>query len=445
MVLTCRSLQPATADCPQEPVREDAMAREAGDGTRSRPADKGPDAGPCKRPDGWVERSGQKGTAGHRQCNRHCAGDGKKSNRQQQTSQRGAGHPLILARLSRNRCHRCWHANLAKFAEQRVIRQIQMFLHVAPRLLDVAVHQHFENRGVRAVGRAPPLQRRGDFVTVKQMNITALNGFRRGLAAHRPAIGLWVTLDSPSITEIAVALGLDWVVVDAEHGHLDWQEIVAHLRAAVRSSTVVLVRIAELNGGLIKRALDLGADGIVIPWIESAEQLRQAVRFCRYPPEGMRGIGAERATVWGQAFLEHAAEANDHVLVVPIIETVRAASQVPAMLAVEGVEVFFFGPADFSASAGYRGQWEGPGIADEILKLKNSIQAAGKSCGVMATSQENLQQRVAQGFQVVGLGTDAGLLIRGMRENLSMLGRDGTPRANMEAGVPTVATQEGNP
>jgi 2-dehydro-3-deoxyglucarate aldolase/4-hydroxy-2-oxoheptanedioate aldolase len=115
------------------------------------------------------------------------------------------------------------------------------------------------------------------------------------------------------------------------------------------------------------------------------------------------------------------------------------------MLAVEGVEVFFFGPADFSASAGYRGQWEGPGIADEILKLKNSIQAAGKSCGVMATSQENLQQRVAQGFQVVGLGTDAGLLIRGMRENLSMLGRDGTPRANMEAGVPTVATQEGNP
>jgi 2-keto-3-deoxy-L-rhamnonate aldolase RhmA len=263
------------------------------------------------------------------------------------------------------------------------------------------------------------------------MNIAALEKFRRSIAANRPVLGLWVTLESPSITEIAVALGLDWVVVDAEHGHLDWKEIVEHLRAAVRSSTVMLVRIAELNGGLIKRALDLGADGVVIPWIETAVQLRQAVSFCRYPPEGVRGIGAERATLWGQALVEHTAEANDNVLVVPIIETAGAARQVPAMLAVPGVEVFFFGPADFSASAGYRGQWEGPGIADEILRLKNSIQAAGKACGVLATSQENLQQRTAQGFQMVGLGTDTGLFIRGVQDNLRVLQRDRVPRADL--------------
>ncbi len=195
------------------------------------------------------------------------------------------------------------------------------------------------------------------------MKTNAILKFRRQLAGNNPVLGLWVTLEAPSITEMAVALGLDWVVIDAEHGHLDWKDIVEHLRATVRSDTVALVRIAELNGALIKRALDLGADGIVIPWVENADQLRQAVAFARYPPAGKRGIGAERATAWGQGLIEHTAVANDNVLVVPIIETVPTLAQVPAMCQVDGVEVFYFGPADYSATAGYRGPGEGPGVA----------------------------------------------------------------------------------
>src|SRR6185312_8122487 len=108
------------------------------------------------------------------------------------------------------------------------------------------------------------------------MKPAAIQKLRRKLAADEPVFGMWVTLEAPSITEMAVALGLDWVVIDAEHGHLDWKEIVEHLRTTVRSDTVALVRLAELNGGLIKRALDIGADGVVIPWIESSEQLKQA-------------------------------------------------------------------------------------------------------------------------------------------------------------------------
>ena len=203
-------------------------------------------------------------------------------------------------------------------------------------------------------------------------------------------------------------MGLDWVVIDAEHGHLDWKDIVEHLRATVRSETVALVRIAELNVGLIKRALDIGADGVVVPWVETAEQLAQAVRFARYPLEGVRGIGAERATAWGQALVEHTSTANEHVLVVPIIETVKGAANVPAMCQVPGVEMFLFGPADFSASAGYRGQWEGPGVADEIVRLKDILRQAGKHCGVVATSDADVQQRIDQGFRMIGLGMDAG-------------------------------------
>src|SRR5262245_20304531 len=113
------------------------------------------------------------------------------------------------------------------------------------------------------------------------MKTAACRALRRTLASDRPALGLWVTLESPSITEIAVTMGLDWVVIDAEHGHLDWKEIAEHIRATVRSETVALVRVAELNGGLIKRALDIGADGVVIPCVDTAQQTAQGVRFGR--------------------------------------------------------------------------------------------------------------------------------------------------------------------
>lgn len=256
------------------------------------------------------------------------------------------------------------------------------------------------------------------------MKTAAIRALRQKLAADEPTFGMWVTLESASVTELAVAAGLDWVVIDAEHGHLDWQDIVQHLRATVRSNTVALVRVAELNGGLIKRALDIGADGVVIPWVETAEQLRQAISWARYPPEGQRGIGAERATAWGQAFVEHTSEANEHVLVVPIIETVKTQRQVQLMAEVDGAEIFFFGPADYSSTAGHRGQWEGPGVAEQILQMKETLRRAKKHCGLIATSHENQLQRLEQGFRLIGLGIDAGLLIRSLRGALAVVGRD---------------------
>jgi 2-keto-3-deoxy-L-rhamnonate aldolase RhmA len=254
------------------------------------------------------------------------------------------------------------------------------------------------------------------------MKVAAIQKLRRKLAGDEPVYGLWVTLESASVTEMAVALGLDWVVIDAEHGHLDWREILDHLRAAVRSDTVALVRITELNIGQIKRALDIGADGIVIPWIETAEQLRSAVAFARYPPDGLRGMGGERATCWGKCLAENAAEADEHVLVVPIIETVRAGQNIEQLCRVEGVDLFQFGPADYSSTAGFKGQWEGPGVAEQLLAIKDAIRRHGKHCGVLATSNENLAQRREQGFRFLGIGMDAGLLVRSLSETLSRLG-----------------------
>jgi 2-keto-3-deoxy-L-rhamnonate aldolase RhmA len=264
------------------------------------------------------------------------------------------------------------------------------------------------------------------------MKFEALKRFRAKLAADKPVYGLWVTLESASITDMAVSLGLDWVVIDAEHGHLDWKDINEHLRACLRSDTIVLVRIAERSTALTKRVLDIGADGVVVPWIESVEDVEAALSDCRYPPEGRSGIGGERATAWGQCTVEHTEKANDHVLVVPLIERIEAAPHVPAICALDGIDVLYFGPADFSSSAGFRGQWEGPGVAEKILELKDTIRASGKQCGLIAKDVDDLVQRRDQGFRMIGIGSDAGLFLRSLHQALDAVGQDRMPSTSLD-------------
>jgi 2-keto-3-deoxy-L-rhamnonate aldolase RhmA/quercetin dioxygenase-like cupin family protein len=274
------------------------------------------------------------------------------------------------------------------------------------------------------------------------MKTTAIRKLKQKAAANEPVFGMWVTLESPSITEMAVALGLDWIVIDAEHGQLDWQEVVGHIRATVRSDTVALVRLTEHNISLVKRALDMGADGVVIPWVETADQLRNLVAFAHYPPAGLRGIGAERATAWGQCIPQHIAEANENVLVIPMIESVRGGQNIGEMVNVKGVDMFLIGPADYSSSAGFAGQWQGPGIDEQLLQIKNTIAAAGKCCGVIAISEANLIERREQGIGMIGLGSDCGFLIRGLHTMLATAGRDRkmdaslTPRTDLAEAAP---------
>src|SRR4051794_40244237 len=238
------------------------------------------------------------------------------------------------------------------------------------------------------------------------MKTSAIRRLKQKLASGEIAYGMWVSLESPSITEMAVALGVDWIVIDAEHGSLDWQEIAGHIRAAVRSDTVALVRLTERSISLVKRALDIGADGVIIPWMETAEQLREAVAFAHYPPVGLRGIGAERATAWGQCIPQHIAEANENMLLVPMIESVRGGQNISEMVKVEGVDMFVLGPADYSSSAGFAGQWQGPRIGEQLLQIKNTVAAAGKFCGVIDSNEANLVERREQGFHMIGLGSD---------------------------------------
>ncbi|MSO21691.1 MAG: hypothetical protein EXQ58_00245 [Acidobacteria bacterium] len=245
---------------------------------------------------------------------------------------------------------------------------------------------------------------------------------KQKLRGGQTTFGLWVTLESPTITEIATHLELDWICIDAEHGHLDFKEVVEHLRAAGRSSIAALVRVQEIEQGLIKRVLDLGAHGIIVPQIRNAEEVEQAVRFAKYPPRGIRGVGGERSTLWGKG-LSGVRTANENTLVIPLIETVDAAKNLESIMQVPDVDAFFLGPADFSASAGYPGEWEGPGVAEELLRIRDCLAERKCPCGVMAVDSGNGKLRIKQGFQMIGLGSDCALLIRAVTEMMDGMGQ----------------------
>ncbi|MBI4552337.1 MAG: hypothetical protein HY710_08745 [Candidatus Latescibacteria bacterium] len=253
------------------------------------------------------------------------------------------------------------------------------------------------------------------------------NRLRERCRNNQTSYGLWVTLESPSITEIAVTLGLDWVCVDMEHGHLDFRELIEHVRVVRGSDTTVIVRVPDIQQSPVKRALDIGADGVILPLVRSREDVERGMSYGRYPPRGVRGIGGERAVKWGLGLHEYLSDANEETLIIPLIETREAAEHIDAILDVPGLKTIFFGPADLSASFGSLGQWEGPGIADRILDIRAKAAARGIASGIMSTSVEDGIRRRDQGFNLIGLGADAALLIRSIKGALEVL-RKGDPR-----------------
>jgi 2-keto-3-deoxy-L-rhamnonate aldolase RhmA len=247
------------------------------------------------------------------------------------------------------------------------------------------------------------------------------NLLKTKLARGETTLGLWVTLESPTITEIAVMLGLDWIVIDTEHGHLDLREVVEHLRATRGSTTTPLVRIPEISVGIIKRVLDLGAHGILVPQVNSAADVARSVQLAKYPPEGTRGVGGERATHWGLGMKSQTAIANRETMIIPMIETVSAGNELESILDVPGVDAIFLGPADYSASAGYLGHWEGPGVAEALLGFKDVVRSRGLGCGILSTGVEDARKRREEGFGMIGLGADAGLLIRSLQSAIEAM------------------------
>lgn len=249
------------------------------------------------------------------------------------------------------------------------------------------------------------------------------NPLRARLKQGREAVGLWVTLESATATEVAAELGLDWVCVDMEHGSLDFRDVVHHLRAARGSDLAVLVRVPTASVDKIKRALDLGAHGILLPLIRDAAELEESMSHARYPLAGKRGLGHDRALRWGMAIEEYVATADSETMVIPVIETKEASENIASILDVRGLETIFFGPSDLSQSFGHRAVWEGPGIAEDILRIKALAARRDIASGIIGTNAEDVARRRAEGFKMICIGTDVGLLIRQIRSEMKPFGK----------------------
>ncbi|MEE2659760.1 MAG: aldolase/citrate lyase family protein [Candidatus Latescibacterota bacterium] len=243
--------------------------------------------------------------------------------------------------------------------------------------------------------------------------------FRR----DEPTYGMWVTLESPTITEIATRMGFDWIVIDAEHGYLDMKNVMEHIRVANLSATPIMVRISEIQKGLIKRIMDVGADGIVVPHVRHAEELAEAVSYAKYPPEGTRGIGAERATRWGEGIEQCVPRANENSIVVAMMETAEAGDSIDEILDVPGVDAMFFGLHDFSATHGYPGTADEPPVIQRAMEVQRRIRERGVPSGIVAWEGADIAKRLEEGFRMIGLGFDTTLLIKAASHALSAAGR----------------------
>ncbi|MBL8856084.1 MAG: hypothetical protein JNK57_19110 [Planctomycetaceae bacterium] len=234
-----------------------------------------------------------------------------------------------------------------------------------------------------------------------------------------PKFGMWVTLESPNVSEAAIGLGLDWLLIDMEHGHLGWKDVANHLRVINARGIPGLIRVPDLCRESIQRALDIGADGIVVPMISTREQLELAFRYGKYPPRGARGLGGERCVKWGLETLAYIQEANSQTLVIPLLETREAVENFTQILEVPGLDGIWFGPSDMSSSYGFLGQWEGGPVAEAVVRMCQAAAEKGIASGILARDASEIELRRRQGFQWITLGADINLMMGSLKNQLA--------------------------
>ncbi|MDR5700286.1 HpcH/HpaI aldolase family protein [Agromyces aerolatus] len=238
-------------------------------------------------------------------------------------------------------------------------------------------------------------------------------------AASRPQVGLWVCSGNPIMAEIAAGSGVDWVLIDGEHSPNGLESILAQLYAVSAYPIAPVVRIPFGEPVVIKQVLDLGAQNLLVPMVDSAEQAAELVRAVRYPsPEdpssGLRGVGASlaRSARWNRVE-QYLRDASSTVSLTVQVESARAIAAVDDIVAVDGVDAIFVGPADLAASMGHLGRPGHPEVVAAVLAAIRSGNAAGVPVGVNAFVPEDAERFLDAGADFVAVGADVSLFARG--------------------------------
>lgn len=243
-----------------------------------------------------------------------------------------------------------------------------------------------------------------------------MQGIRKRAVGGELLAGVWCNIGSSLTVEMAGLAGLDWILIDLEHGSGDHESLVHQLQAAAATRAAPLVRIAWNEAPRFKRVLDLGAAGVMVPYVSSADEARMAVAAMRYPPHGIRGVAKlNRASGFGERFDDYFVRANDELLTVVQIETEQAVERAGEIAAVDGVDVLFIGPLDLSVNMGIAQQFEHPRFRDAQVRVAEACRAAGKAAGLLLAKPEEIGPALAKGFTFLALGSDGGMVAAGMK------------------------------
>lgn len=238
------------------------------------------------------------------------------------------------------------------------------------------------------------------------------NVFKHDMAAGKLQIGLWCSLCSNIAAELVSYSGFDWLLLDTEHSPNEVPDILSQLQASARGTAHSIVRPAWNDPVLIKRYLDIGAQTLLLPYVQNADEARQAVEATRYPPHGIRGVtGSGRAAKFGR-ITDYLKKANDEVCVLVQVETREALAEIDRIAAVPGVDGVFIGPSDLSASFGQIGNPAHPAVQQAIEDAGKRIRAAGKGAGILTGNEDEARRYIGWGYNFVAVGTDLVLLAR---------------------------------
>jgi 4-hydroxy-2-oxoheptanedioate aldolase len=238
------------------------------------------------------------------------------------------------------------------------------------------------------------------------------NPFHEALVARRPLIGIWSMLNSVDATEGLGWAGFDWLLIDGEHAPVSLQDAMAHGRALAATPTIPILRLPWNDRVLLKQHLDAGFTTIMLPYVQSADEARDAVNFMRYPPQGTRGVAAmHRASRYGR-IRDYPQHANSGLYLIVQIETVDALKRCEEIAAVEGVDAVFFGPGDLAASMNLTGQAAHPDVTAAIEAALPRCRAQGKHVGVLAPNDELSLRHIRSGFDFVSVANDCAILFR---------------------------------
>jgi len=245
------------------------------------------------------------------------------------------------------------------------------------------------------------------------------NHFRDALRAGRTLIGLWVGLADANAAEALATTGYDWLLLDGEHAPNDPRSVLSQLRAVAPYPVHPVVRPVVGDVALVKQYLDVGAQTLLVPMIDTAEQAARVVAATRYPPKGIRGLGTglARAARWNQV-TGYLHKADEELCVLVQVETVKGMANLEAIAAVEGVDGVFFGPSDLSASMGFLGRVDAPEVMQAIAEGIAIVRRAGKAAGILAVEPTMARRCLELGAQFVAVGVDTTLLARASRELL---------------------------